>query len=216
MPSTETSALCQGILARGAKHLTDADLLSVVLNSSSLARSLTRNSPKWWAIGQHELGKIPRFNDNRVAQLLGLVELAGRITSVPFVRGEVFRCSEQVAEAYGPRLVGSDQEVFLVVSLDARNRVIAEQEAARGTMNSIMIDPRLVFRKLLGDGAASAIMVHNHPSGDVSPSVDDVKVCERLAEAGRVIGIKLIDFVIVGGGKSTSFADMGLIPGEKK
>lgn len=207
----EVQALHETVMSRGAKHLSDTDLLGVVLASPCLARVLARNIPKWWMLAQAELSSISRVSQNRVVQVLCLVELARRINSTPIVRGEAFRCSEQVVEAYGPRLAGHDQEVFLALSLDGRSRVIAEHEIARGTMNNVMVDPRLVFRKLLGDGAATAIVVHNHPSGDPSPSPDDVMVSERLAEAGRIIGVKLLDFIVVAGGnKSVSFAERGL------
>jgi len=212
MPSAEVYALHQNILARGANNLSDVELLGVVLDSPSLARSLARNVAKWWKSTQAELSAIPRVKQIRVAQILCIAELAKRITSIPLVRGESFHCAEQVAEAYGPRLAGHDQEVFLALSLDSMSRVICEHEIGRGTMNSVGVDLRVLFRKLLGDGAAAAIMIHNHPGGDPSPSVEDVQVCERLTEAGKLIGVKLLDFVIVAGGnRSVSFAERGLI-----
>lgn len=212
MPSPEIQALQETVLTQGAQKLSDTNLLATVLNSPILARALARNLPKWWKLSQAELSAIPRVTQGRVAQVLSLVELAKRITSTPLVRGESYRCSDQVAAAYGNRLAGNDQEVFLALSLDGRSRVIAEHEIARGTMSSVLIDARLVYRKLLGDGAASAIMVHNHPSGDPSPSVDDVQVCERLSQAGSIIGIKLLDFIVVAGGnRSVSFAERGLL-----
>lgn len=211
MQRTEIQALHQVVLSRGPKTLSDTDLLSVVFSSPNLARSLARNIPRWWKLSQEELSVIPRLSENRVVQVLCLVELAARINSVPIARGETFHCSEQVAEAYGPRLAGSDQEVFLALALDTKTRVVAEHEIARGSMSSVVVDPRIVFRKLLGSGAAAAIMVHNHPSGDPTPSVDDVQVCERLAQAGRLLGLTLLDFVIVAGRSSVSFAERGLL-----
>ena len=216
MQSKELDALRQRLLTKGTEKLSDAELLSVVLGSCGLARSLIHTSSKWQDLGQHDLSNVPRFSSARVAQVLGLVELARRITTTPLVQGQSFRCSDQVASAYVPRLASQQQEIFIVLALDSRHRVIAEHEIAKGTMASVQVDPRLVFRQLLKDGAASTVVIHNHPSGEASPSVDDMNMCSKLADAAQLLGIKLLDFVIVGNGSAVSFADRGLMPPEVK
>ncbi|MCA9670677.1 MAG: DNA repair protein RadC [Myxococcales bacterium] len=195
------------ILMHGAQELSDVDLLAVVLGSAGLARALARTYVTWWELAAGEIRATPRFSPARTAQVLALVELSRRIGVRPLQRGASLGCSEDVATAYGQRLRHQSQEVFIVVALDARNRVISEHEIARGTLTSVGVHPRDVFRPLIRQSAASMIGIHNHPSGDPSPSSDDHSLCERLCRAGRLLGIPVLDFIIVGGDDHVSFAD---------
>jgi DNA repair protein RadC len=96
--------------------------------------------------------------------VLAIVELARRFHGHPLQRGQALRCSDDVARAYRGRLAERKQECFVALSLDCRNRVLAEHEIARGSLASVEVHPREVFRPLIGDGAAAAIFAHNHPS----------------------------------------------------
>lgn len=154
-----------------------------------------------------------RFSAGRAAQVLAVSELSRRIAAKPLERGAALCCSDDVAAAYGSRLRQQPQESFIVLALDARNRAIAECEVARGTLTSVEVHPREAFRPLIQAGAAAAIALHNHPSGDAEPSHNDHALCQRLRDAGATLGIPLLDFVIVGEGMHVSFADRGWLPG---
>jgi DNA repair protein RadC len=99
------------------------------------------------------------------------------------------------------------------LALDAKHRVISEHEIARGTLTNVEVHPRELFRALVRDGAAAALLVHNHPSGDPEPSGEDRRLCTRLVVAGRLLGITVLDFVIVGGQRAVSFAERGWVGG---
>jgi len=103
------------------------------------------------------------------------------------------------------------QESFVTLSLNARNRLIARHLVSLGTVSSTLVHPREVFRPAIRDGAKSVIVAHNHPSGDPSPSADDVAITRRLVEAGRMLEIELLDHVIIGSGEPFSLRESGLV-----
>jgi len=207
----ELHALRQRLLIQGAASLSDVDLLGVTLGSPYLARSLSRAFPRWSELGRAEISSVPRFHPARATQVLALVELSRRINSRPVSIGAAVSCAADVAAIYAPRLGHLHQEVFLALALDTRHRVICEHEIARGTLNSVEVHPREVFRKLVRDGAAAALLVHNHPSGDPEPSYEDRRLSTRLCDVGQLLGITVLDFLVVGGGRVVSFAERGWI-----
>jgi len=114
-----------------------------------------------------------------------------------------------VFEAFHARLRDLSREVFIAVALDSRNRCRQELEIAAGGGSSCTVDTREVFRKLLLHKASAVIFVHNHPSGDPTPSRDDKVLTERLVKCGRLLGVNVLDHVIIGSGRYSSFADRG-------
>ena len=212
MTRSPLGPLRQHLLAHGPDSLSDLELLSLALGSAALARSLPSTSSRWPDLGQADLLSLPRFGQGHTAKVLALVALSRRITSRPLARGEAIHCGEQVAAAYGPRLSGRHQEVFVALALDAKHRVIAERELFRGTLTSVEVHPRDLFRSLIKDGAAAVLLLHNHPSGDPEPSDEDRALSMRLHSAGKLLGITVLDFIIVGGGRFVSLAERGLIP----
>ena len=119
------------------------------------------------------------------------------------------RCSAEVYGLLGKTLARSRQERFYVVSIDARNRVLRRHLVAVGSLAAVVVHPREVFRPLILDGAAAAIVLHSHPSGDPRPSVEDQEITERLAKAGLLLGIVVLDHLVVGREGYYSFRDAG-------
>lgn len=103
------------------------------------------------------------------------------------------------------------QEAFVVLTLNTKNRVIHRHMVSLGTVNSTLVHPREVFRPAITDGAASIIVSHCHPSGDPSPSADDIRITKKLIEAGKIIEIPVIDHLIVGDGPPLSLKESGLV-----
>jgi DNA repair protein RadC len=121
------------------------------------------------------------------------------------------RNSSDAAKIFRSYLAGADREYFVVLLLDAKHRVNALNLVAVGSLMSNIIHPREVFKPACLSNAASVILGHNHPSGDASPSREDIALTRRLVQAGEVLGIKVLDHIIVGEGQYVSFADRGLI-----
>lgn len=103
------------------------------------------------------------------------------------------------------------QEVFYVLTLDSQSQVVSAQEVTRGILNSSLVHPREVFRLAIAEGAAGIVVVHNHPSGDPTPSVDDRAITRQLVDAGRLLDIPVYDHVVIGNGRYVSFAEAGLL-----
>ena len=102
------------------------------------------------------------------------------------------------------------QEVFGILILNTKNKIVAAHEVSRGTLNSSMVHPREIFKPAVLHNAAGIICFHNHPSGDTEPSKEDIEVTKRLVKAGKIMGIVVMDHIIVGDGY-TSLRDIGVM-----
>lgn len=125
-------------------------------------------------------------------------------------KGPIIRSPEDVAKLVH-YLETEDREHFLCIHLDTKNKVLGIETVSIGSLNSSLISPREVFKAAILSNCCGIICVHNHPSGDVEESEDDVKITKQLAEAGRLLGIEVLDHVIIGHGKHASLKDKGLI-----
>ena len=118
-----------------------------------------------------------------------------------------------VARMAASVLENQDNESFLVFLLNIKNKVIGYQEVARGGIDTCPVDPRMVFRAAVLEGASAVIVVHNHPSGDPAPSGEDLALTKRLKEGGELLGVPVLDHLIIGGdGSYCSLAEKGLMP----
>lgn len=129
----------------------------------------------------------------------------------PVMIGRIVRSAGDVAAALLALLENEPTEVVLVLCLSAKLRVIAYHEVSRGSLDATSAHPREVFKAALLSNAASLVLAHNHPSGDPTPSADDRHCTQRLAAAGRLLGVTVVDHVIVGEGRWFSFRDAGLL-----
>ncbi len=122
-----------------------------------------------------------------------------------------FAAAKTFFARYGPQLKGRKQEVFIIVFLDTKHRLIRDETVSQGTLNATLTHPREIFRTAIRESVQCIALIHNHPSGDPAPSRDDTELTARLVEAGLLVGIKVLDHIIVGDGKFYSFVDEGLI-----
>lgn len=130
-------------------------------------------------------------------------------TGQPVVIGRTLSTPAASAAALTALLQDEPGEVFAILCLSTKHRVIAYHEVSRGTLDATLVHPREVFKAALLSNAASIILTHNHPSGDSTPSPDDHQLTRRLVDAGRLIGIKVLDHIIVGDGRYFSFREGG-------
>lgn len=157
------------------------------------------------------LARLPGLGRARACLLKAAIEL-GRRAAVPAPpRERPIRSSAEVVEWFRCRLQDLEHESIHALLLDGKNRPLRSLKLAEGSWSSCPVDPRVVFSSCLRQGASSFILVHNHPSGDPHPSREDLELTERLARAGRLVNVRLIDHVIVSRGGSVSLADRGLI-----
>lgn len=190
----------------GPETLDDVELLALLLRTGirgrpahALARELlgaqglrglARTLPT-------ELERHEGVGPAKAATLLAALELARRLSERRLENGEPIRGPEDVFLHFHARLRDIPHEQFHLLLLDGRHRVLREVMASRGTLTASLVHPREVFRPALREGAAALVVVHNHPSGDPSPSAEDREVTRRLVQGGSLLGVPLLDHVVV-------------------
>ena len=127
----------------------------------------------------------------------------------PVMIGRVLVTPRESAAVLVPLLQHEPSEVFAVLLLSTRHHVIAYHEVARGTLNTVLVTPRDVFRAAIHANASAVIVAHSHPSGDPTPSRDDFELTSRLTAAGVLLGIEVLDHIVVGDGRYVSFKEIG-------
>jgi DNA repair protein RadC len=206
----------------GAESLSDRELLALVLGSATRQRSviqvaedLLRSGGRLESLadlGLEELSRFEGLGEAGACRVAALVEICRRMAKSRARGGTELSSAQAVFELVRGELVGERRERVLVLLLDARHRLIAQRCVSLGSLMSSVIHPREVFRPAIGLAAAAVILVHNHPSGDPTPSVEDHQVTLRLAEAGSLLGIRLLDHVVVAADGWRSFKEEGWLP----
>jgi DNA repair protein RadC len=205
----------------GAPALTDLELLSVLLGAgprvSGLAEELLSHSGGLKALllkDPLELCAQPRLGAARAAQVLAALEL-GRRAQRATERRPRLRNPREIYGYLAPNLSALRREVFHVLCFNPRNVLLADVRVAEGTMNTCPVDPREVYAAALTTRATAIVLAHNHPSGDPEPSMQDVGLTVQLAEAGRLLGIKVLDHLVLGDGTYVSLMERGLLEDEE-
>jgi DNA repair protein RadC len=203
---------------RGASVLSDGHLLGLLFprNGSAGARAdeavkeLLRAYPSLAEIDRASLGELLRLKGmGRVtaARVKAAFELGRRLVAGGGERKVRFGSSREVAGYFRPFLLNRRREIFIAALLNGRHRLMREVTVSVGCLTSSIVHPREVFAPALRDSAAAVIFVHNHPSGDPTPSEEDLRLTERLVEAGKLLGIKVLDHVVVARGGYVSLLD---------
>ncbi len=193
-------------------QLGDAELLALALDRSlTTAASLMSRFGGVHGLARASIAELAqmRVPPRRAQQLHAALELGRRTLVQPLPRGAALTDAAQAEQLMWSRLAHRDQEELHVIGLDVRHRIVVEFVAAIGSVSEVQIDPRDVYRPLLHDNAAAAIVVHNHPSGAISPSASDLSLTRQLVAAGDVVGVKLLDHIIVARDGVYSFARHG-------
>ena len=200
---------------RGANALSDAELIAAILGSggkgldvmSLSSRVAKAISGKKGDLSLEELTKIEGIGLAKASQILAGFELARR-----HIVTETIKITE--AKDVLPlidRITSKQQEYFICISLNGANEVIENRTVTVGLLDRSQVHPREVFADVITDRAASVIFAHNHPSGALEPSNSDLKIQEQLTEAGRILGIKVLDHIIISKKGYYSFQENGLV-----
>jgi DNA repair protein RadC len=195
------------LLRTGTVTLGDKELLALLIGTGvrerpvlEVAADLMRRSGGIVGISRaspRELTVVTGIGSAGAARIAAAFELGRRSVDLAHHRQLLSR-PEDVYRVLSPRFAGLTQELFVAVGVDIRNGLLDVVEVARGSLASVEVHPREVFRPLIRMAAAGALLVHNHPSGDPTPSREDVDLTRRLREIGRMIGIPVVDHVIIG------------------
>jgi DNA repair protein RadC len=156
----------------------------------------------------------PGIGSASASRIVAALELGRRVASEPPGRDAPIRGPSDVFARLGPLLRDLRQEEFHALLLNSQHRVIRDVLVTRGILDASLIHPREVFRAAIVESAAGVILVHNHPSGDPTPSPEDLAVTRQLASAGRAVGIPVLDHVVVGEGSFVSLSERGALGNE--
>ncbi len=209
------------LLARGAQALSDAELLALFLRTGVRGKSAVDLARELLAAfgglrplleaGHARLCAQPGLGPAKVVLLAAALELGRRHLEEQLTRGDALTSVGATRRYLAARLRHQPQEVFAVLFLDTRHRVIAYEELFHGTIDGTTVHPREVVRRALAHNAAALIVAHNHPSGVAEPSLADEQLTLRLRDALALIDVRVLDHVVVGDGETVSFAERGLL-----
>jgi len=196
---TSDDELLALLLEVRARRTSSRAIASTLVASSGGLAALSRASPR-------ELAQVQGVTPSSALRIAASFELGRRAAAASITR-EVIAHAEDLHTLLAPRVAGLAQEVFIVVGIDIRNRLLDIVEIAKGGLHMVEVHPREVFRPLIRMAAAGGIVAHNHPSGDPTPSAEDIALTRRLRDVGGIVGIPIIDHVVLAGGAFRSIAD---------
>ncbi len=191
---------------KGAGALSDSELMAIILRTGTKGENVVDVSnrliseyglDKLFECSLTELQKIKGIGPSKAMQLLAMAELGKRHAQSKHPIKRITQAKD-VFDLFHERLKDEKQEHFYVILLSTKNHILSEHLVSKGVLDATILEPREVFRPAIKAAASRIILVHNHPSGDPSPSDEDVEVTRRLIDAGKMINIQVLDHVIVG------------------
>jgi DNA repair protein RadC len=211
------------LLKYGVTGLSDAQLLAIIIRNGRGGRSAVDLGmellEKFGSLegiaqaGENEIrGKngVKGIGPAKIAEIKAAIEL-GRRYQKPKLAGASFCSSGDVVSYYQPRMKDLKKEMFRCALLDTKNKIISDEVVSIGSLSASIVHPREAFKSAIRESAAAVIFIHNHPSGDIKPSQEDILLTRRLVQAGEVLGIQVLDHIIIGDGSHFSFRDNGLM-----
>jgi len=218
MPAQERPR--ERLIKYGASALSNSELLAIILRTGSAKENVLSLANR--ILSEFDLKQLSRASVARLKSLHGIkeakaaeiaacFELARRLESFTESPKPAIRGPQDVFNLKYPLLRELKKEVFLALHLNTKNYLIKEETISIGSLNENVVHPREVFKSALMESASALIVVHNHPSGDPTPSNNDVEITKKLDETGKIIGIPLLDHIIIGDGRYVSLKDRGVI-----
>ena len=206
----------------GAEVLSDAELLAVILRTGNRNCSALQLAQNILCLGQQsllnlhqlsveDLQSLPGIGKVKALQLKCVAELSKRMAAACYQRALTVDSPETLAGYYMERFRHEPREQLLLAMFDTRNRLLADQVLSVGTVNASLVSPREIFQRALQSRAVHIVLLHNHPGGDPAPSREDIRVTERIREAGELLGIMLTDHIIIGDNRYFSFREMEIL-----
>ena len=210
------------LLTNGPESLSNAELLAVILRTGTRGENIVSLSTRILSefnglyglleAGIEEISTIKGVKNIKASQILAIGELVKRINNLSLMKkGKNISSPKDIADYIMKEMVTLKQEVLKVIMLDTKNNIIGIKDVFKGSLNTSIVHPREIFKEALKKSSASIIICHNHPSGDPTPSKEDINITIRLKECGRIMGIDLLDHLIVGKDNFVSLKEKGII-----
>jgi DNA repair protein RadC len=219
MPEAERPR--ERLLQGGEDKLSDSELLALIIGGGSeehtavdLARVLLSRFDSFRRLARCTVGEMTRvrgIGPAKAARIKAALGIARRYASEKLPVGTIVTGSASLFGYMREKLAGLRRERFYTVMLDTKHRILREEMVAVGSLNESVVHPREVFRAAIAESAAAVIFVHNHPSGNPEPSIQDRRLTTRLCQAGELVGIRVLDHMVIGADTYFSFAEQGLL-----
>ena len=226
MPMIKELPVCERprekLFGQGCKHLSNTELIALLIGSGTQEASAITLAGRVLMMAEsgltalksaspEELLEIKGIGRATASRILAAAELGSRIASeTPYGRKRIF-AADDVYNMFAAEFSGEKQEIVTALLLNAKYEVIGRETVSKGGIVTAHVEPRDVFRPAVKRGATGVILIHNHPSGDPTPSEDDMSATEQIEKAGELIGVKLIDHIIIGSGRHVSLRDINAI-----
>ena len=205
------------MLKDGVKSLSNVELIAVLLRTGSKNKSVMELADELLKVDNEgirflksasieELCEIDGIGVSKASLIKAALELGVRIAESEVVRYQV-KNPWDIYKYYMESMRYLKEEIFKTVLLNTKNEIITDIDVSHGTLNSSLVHPREVFKNAIKKSANKIILIHNHPSGNVEPSKEDINITNRLIECGKIIGIEIIDHIIIGDGIYFSFKE---------
>lgn len=206
------------LMTHGPASLSNAELLSIIIRTGSAAENAVNLSQR--VLSQYDLKQLSAIDSRllmnihgikstKACQIAACFELARRLEALDSTQKVKISSPEDVYRRLYPRMRESKKETFMELCLDTKNQIIREDTVSIGSLNANVVHPREVFRTALIESAAQIIVAHNHPSGDPTPSREDIEITKKLVETGKIVGIGVMDHVVIGDGRHFSMKEAG-------
>ena len=206
----------------GPAALTTAELVAILIGTGGRGQDVLKLAARLLELSEGSLRRLaqrpiaellrsPGIGPTKAGRLLAAFELGSRISREERPPVQRIREPEDVIRLFGTRLRDLQVEEFHLIALDSQSQVLREVLITRGLLNSSLVHPREVFRAAIAEAAAGIIVVHNHPSGDPTPSAEDRAATKQLVSAGQLLDLPVYDHVIIAGDRFVSFAAIGLL-----
>jgi len=210
------------LLLRGSQHLSDAELVAILLRTGKkgksvleISRELISNEGNLAMLATKtadSLQKISGIGKDKAATLVAAFELSRRILSqAKWFSNQKVTSPREIADIFIPMLRDDTKERFIVVCLNSSNKIIKHETISIGSLNSSVVHPREIFKVAIDCSSASIILIHNHPSGNPEPSNEDIRITKKVVESGKILDIPVFDHLIIAGDTYTSFVEKRLI-----
>ena len=208
------------MIKHGPRTLTDSELLAIILRTGNKKESVIGLSNKLFK--KYNLRSLSRIKitslkkqlgigDVKASQIIACFELGKRLAAFKEDKKPIIKNAKDIAKLFLPEMSVLEKEHFKGIYLDSRKRIIKQENIFVGSLNESVVHPREIFKIALDENAAAVIILHNHPSGDPTPSSYDIEMTKELIKAGDLLGIQILDHIIIGGKKYVSLREKALI-----
>lgn len=210
------------LLGKGKEYLSNSELIAIILGNGTKDKSAIALASELLSLDKsgisflgectpEELQEVKGMGKAKTCQLLAAVELGKRISAAPRTERLSISSPEDIVSMFMEEMRYYKKEFFKVLLINVKGEIIEQDIVSVGDLSSAVVHPREVFTRAVRRSAAAVVLVHNHPSGNAAPSNEDIETTKRLVEAGRLMGINVLDHIIIGDGMYTSFKSEGMI-----